>query len=71
MGHQPDAEAPRHHPDARKGEEIVRDEGVEPGRRDREPTGAGRPAGERDGRDSTRVNPTQPVDPASPKMPPQ
>ena len=41
--------------EARKGEEIVKDEGKEPGRQDTGTTGAGRPAGKSDGRDSSTV----------------
>ena len=59
-------------PGARKGERIVDDEGVEPGRRHTGKTGADRPAGSSTARDSTRVNPEDedPVDPSSPKLPP-
>ena len=65
-----DDTAPQHHPGARKGEEIKKDEGTEEGRHDSEKTGADRPSGGRTGRDSTRVNPQDPIDPTSPKMPP-
>jgi hypothetical protein len=67
-----DRSAPVHEPDVRKGEEIVRDEGKEPGRRNTGTTGAGRPAGTSDARDSTIVNPDDenPIDPRSPKIPP-
>lgn len=63
---------PVHAPGARKGEDIVDDEGKESGREDAGTTGAGRPTGTSTGRDSTRVNPDKadPIDPASPKMPP-
>jgi len=68
--HPDDDAAPRHHPGARKGEEIKRDEGKEEGRHDTGKTGADRPSGGSTGRDSTRVNPQDPIDPKSPKMPP-
>jgi hypothetical protein len=61
---------PDHHPGTRKGEEIVEEEGKEPGRKDTGTTGADRPAGESTARDSTRINPQDPIDPESPKMPP-
>ena len=61
---------PVHHPGARKGEEILEEEGKEPGRKGAENTGADRPAGGSTGRDSTRINPQDPVDPKSPKLPP-
>jgi hypothetical protein len=63
-------QAPRHHPGARKGEDIANDEGRESGRHEKESTGAKRPAGGRTARDSTRINPTDPIDPKSPKIPP-
>jgi hypothetical protein len=63
---------PVHHPGARKGEEILRAEGKEPGRRDAGATGAGRPAGKSTARDSTRIHPgsVEAQDPKSPKIPP-
>ena len=63
-------ERPSHTPGTRKGEEIGRDEGKEPGREDTGTSGADRPAGTRTGRDSSTVAPTDPIDPKSPKMPP-
>ena len=59
-----------HTPGVRKGEEIVKEEGKEPGRKDTGTTGAGRPAGKSTGRDSSTVAPTDPIDPESPDMPP-
>ncbi|MGA9770679.1 MAG: hypothetical protein WBV94_16685 [Blastocatellia bacterium] len=61
---------PAHTPGTRKGEEIVQEEGKEPGRHDISDTGAGRPAGGSTGRDSTQINPQDPIDPNSPNMPP-
>jgi hypothetical protein len=56
----------------RRGEDIIKGEGKEPGRRDEKPTGAGRPAGSSTSRDATSVNPEaeDPIDPNSPKLPP-
>jgi hypothetical protein len=67
-----DATKPTHHEGARKGEEILKEEGKEAGRKDAGETGASRPAGESTARDSTRVNPksVEAQDPKSPKMPP-
>lgn len=59
-----------HTPGVRKGEEIVKKEGKEPGRKDTGTTGAGRPAGTSKGRDSSTVAPTDPIDPDSPDLPP-
>ena len=63
---------PVHDPGRRRGEDILKEDGKEPGRRDERPTGAGRPAGSSTGRDSTMVNPEaeDPIDPKSPKSPP-
>jgi len=62
-------EAPAHVGGVRKGEEIVEEEGKEPGRQD---TGAdpktGRPAGTSDARDSSSVDPQDPVTPGAPNM---
>ncbi len=63
-------ELPSHTPGTRKGEDIIKEEGKEPGRYDTEETGAGRPAGKSTARDSTSINPQDPVDPKSPKLPP-
>jgi hypothetical protein len=65
-------DAPTHHPGARKGEEIIDDEGKESGRHDKEQTGQGRPAGGATARDSTRINADDrnPIDPDSPNLPP-
>jgi hypothetical protein len=55
-------EAPAHVGGVRKGEEIVEEEGKEPGRKD---TGVdpktGRPYGTSDARDSSAVDPQDPV----------
>lgn len=63
---------PVHQPGVPKGEEIVEDEGKEPGRKDTGTTGAGRPAGTSTSRDATGVDPegAKPVDPNSPTLPP-
>jgi hypothetical protein len=60
---------PTHHPDVRRGEEIRAEDGKEPGRHDREQTGAGRPSGGSTSRDATAINPesTKAVDPKSPQ----
>jgi len=65
------ATSPAHSPGTRKGEEIVQDEGKEPGRGETGTTGADRPSGESTGRDSTGINPdkTEPQTPGSPTMP--
>lgn len=65
------ADAPTHHPGTRKGEDIKDEEGKEPGREDTGTTGADRPAGESDARDSTAINPDSVESVTdSPKMPP-
>lgn len=65
------ATAPTHSPGTRKGEEIKDEEGKEPGRYDAGTTGADRPAGTSDARDSTAINPDDvESDTDSPKMPP-
>jgi hypothetical protein len=71
-GTQEGATDPTHHPGARKGEEIIKDEGKEQGRHDSDATGAGRPSGGSTSRDSTRINPEneKPIDEESPNMPP-
>jgi len=55
---------PSHTPGTPKGEELVRREGREPGRQDKEP--------HRTARDSTSINPDAhgPIDPQMPEMPP-
>jgi hypothetical protein len=65
-------DAPTHHPGARKGEDIIDDEGKEAGRHDKEQTGQGRPAGGSTARDSTQINADDrnPIDPNSPNLPP-
>ncbi|MBA3884922.1 MAG: hypothetical protein H0X67_04195 [Acidobacteria bacterium] len=63
---------PVHASTVRKGEDILKDEGKEPGPHDAGKTGADRPAGTSEARDSTRINPEaeDPIDPQSPKLPP-
>ena len=70
--HDTSRDAPTHHPGARKGEEIIQDEGKESGRHDKKQTGQDRPAGGSTARDSTSINPDDrnPIDPSSPKLPP-
>ena len=54
-----------------KGEEAALKEGREPGREDRGTSHADRPAGTRTARDATSVSKDEdPIDPASPQMPP-
>jgi hypothetical protein len=62
---------PVHHPGARKGEDIKKMEGKEPGRHDGGTTGAKRPAGKSTARDSTRINPksVETKTPGSPQLP--
>jgi len=62
---------PTHTPGTRSGEDIKDQDGQEPGRHDKESTGAGRPAGGSTARDSTGVNPdSAESDTDSPNMPP-
>jgi hypothetical protein len=70
--HDTTRDSPSHDTGTRKGEEIIQEEGKEPGRHDKGETGAGRPAGGSTARDSTRINADNenPIDPESPKMPP-
>jgi hypothetical protein len=70
MSKEKEAPEPVHHPGARRGEEIKEEDGKEAGRIDTGTSGAGRPTGESTARDSTRVNPQDPIDPKSPKLPP-
>jgi hypothetical protein len=67
-----DSTDPALDPGRRRGEDVIKGEGKEPGRHDEKPTGAGRPAGSSTARDSTMVNPEaeDPIDPSSPKLPP-
>jgi hypothetical protein len=69
--HDTSADAPAHQPGTRQGEEIKEVEGKESGRRDAGTTGADRPSGESDARDSTGINPDD-VESSSggPSMPP-
>ena len=64
----PKSSKPTHQPGTEKGEELGKQQ--EPGRKDAGTTGgAKRPAGKSTGRDSTGVNPKDPVDPNSPHIP--
>ena len=66
----PTSSKPTHQPGTGKGEEKVKTQGKEPGRKDTGTTGkASRPKGKSTARDSTGVNPKGPVDPQSPHMP--
>jgi len=70
--HDTSRDAPSHHSGARKGEEILDDEGKEAGRHDKEQSGNDRPAGGSTARDSTSINPDDrnPINPNSPNLPP-
>lgn len=72
MADEKGATAPTHHEGARKGEEIIQDEGLEEGRHHSDSTGADRPSGGSTSRDSTRINPEneQPIHEDSPNLPP-
>jgi hypothetical protein len=62
---------PDHVPGSGKGEETVLKEGREPGREDRGTSHADRPAGTRTARDATSASKDEdPIDPASPQIPP-
>ncbi|HWS99725.1 MAG TPA: hypothetical protein VN256_05570 [Pyrinomonadaceae bacterium] len=65
------ATLPAHSPGTRKGEDIKDKDGTEAGRWDSGTTGADRPSGESDARDSTAINPDD-VESTSggPSMPP-
>ena len=66
--HSPKSSKPTHTPGTGKGEEYGKE--GEAGRHATGRTGkAKRPAGKSTGRDSTGVNPKNPVDPNSPHMP--
>jgi hypothetical protein len=60
---------PAHQPGTPKGEERNKKEGKEAGRRTTGTRGAKRPAGKSSARDSTGINPKDPVDPQSPHLP--
>ena len=70
-GHDTSKESPAHTPGTRKGEEMSEHHGDEAGREDKGTSHAGRPAGERNARDSTGINPED-VESVTggPKMPP-
>ena len=71
MGHDTSTDSPAHAPGTRKGEEITKDDGREPGREEKGASHAGRPAGERTARDSTGINPDDVESKTGgPKMPP-
>ncbi|HEY7161175.1 MAG TPA: hypothetical protein VH815_07940 [Acidobacteriota bacterium] len=63
-------ELPTHTPGTRRGEDMKEHDGKEPGRHDGELTHNKRPSGHSTARDSTGINPQDPVDPKSPKLPP-
>ena len=71
MGHDTSRDEPAHAPGTRKGEEMTENEGREPGRESKGASHAARPAGERNARDSTAINPDD-VESVTggPKMPP-
>jgi hypothetical protein len=58
---------PSHQEGIRKGNETATDK--EPGRYDSGTSGAGPPAGGSTGRDSTSINPSDPIDPEEPITP--
>jgi hypothetical protein len=62
-------EAPAHVEGTRKGEEMIEEEGREPGRFSlgRDDTPAGRPRGGSDARDDTGVAPEEPITGTNPK----
>ena len=70
--HDTSEDSPSHHSGVRKGEEVTDMDGKEPGRHDKEQSGADRPAGGSTARDSTKINPDKenPIDPNSPNLPP-
>jgi hypothetical protein len=59
-------DTPSHDSGTRKGEELAA--GEEAGRHDKGTTGAGRPTGESTARDSTSINPRDPIDEDSPEI---
>jgi hypothetical protein len=62
---------PAHAPGTRKGEEISKSDGKEPGREEKGTSHAGRPTGERVARDSTSINPDDMENKSGgPSMPP-
>jgi hypothetical protein len=65
------AKLPTHTPGTRKGENIIGQDGKEPGRQDTSTTHADRPSGESTARDSTAINPDSvESDSDMPNMPP-
>jgi hypothetical protein len=66
----PNPPDPAHQSGTSKGEEKVKEEGKQAGRKDTGTTGeAKRPTGKSTAKDSTGVNPKDPVDPESPHLP--
>jgi hypothetical protein len=61
---------PAHQPATRKGEEMVRETGNEPGRHHTGTTGANRPAGKANPRIASGIVSKGPVDPQSPYLQP-
>jgi hypothetical protein len=59
-------DTPSHDPGTRKGEELSGED--EAGRHDTGTTGAGRPTGKSTARDSTGINPQDPIDDDSPEI---
>lgn len=59
-------DAPSHDTGTRKGEELASED--EAGRQDTGTTGSGRPTGKSDARDSTGINPENPIDDDSPEL---
>jgi hypothetical protein len=59
-------DSPSHDPGTRKGEEVSSDD--EAGREETGTTGAGRPTGKSEARDSTSINPQNPIDEDSPEI---
>ena len=66
----PNPPDPVHQPGTGKGEEKVKEDGKQTGRKNTGTTGkAERPTGTSTGKDSTGINPKDPVDPESPHLP--
>ncbi len=70
MAKQQNPPRPVHQPTTRKGEEMPREEGKEPGRHDIGTTGAGRPTGKSTPRDASGIVSKGAIDPQSPYLPP-
>lgn len=66
----PDPPEPSHQPGTSRGEKKVEEEGKQTGRQTTGTTGeAKRPTGKSTAKDSTGINPKDPVDPESPYLP--